>query len=79
MGSKESRQIEPQNGEEYGSPYKFEPDFSGPVKKRKCTDVLCILLFLALLGGWGFVAFFGITQGDINRVSNLRLSTLIRH
>ena len=61
------------NGEEvdYGKPYAFEPDFSGPIKKRSCTDVLCLVLFLAFLGGWAFVAAFGITNGDISKVQYL--------
>lgn len=71
MGSKESRQIDPTEGPEtstHGTPYKFDPDFHGPIKKRSCTDVICLLLFLGFLGGWGFVAFFGFTKGDINKV-----------
>ncbi len=55
-------------GPDYGQPYKFDPDFSGPVKKRSCTDVICLLIFIAFLGGWGFVAFMGMTTGDINKV-----------
>ena len=53
----------------YGEPFKFEPDFSGPIKKRSCTDVLCLVLFLAFLGGWGFVAFYGIHYGDVSKVN----------
>ena len=54
----------------YGEPFKFEPDFSGPIKKRSCTDVLCLVLFLAFLGGWGFVAFYGIHYGDVSKVNS---------
>ena len=54
----------------YGEPFKFEPDFSGPIKKRTCTDVLCLVLFLAFLGGWGFVAFYGIHYGDVSKVNS---------
>mgnify|MGYP001184644322 FL=1 len=57
-----------QDNDQYGQPYKYEADFSGPIKKRSCTDILCLLLFLAFLGGWGFVAYFGISNGDINKV-----------
>ena len=28
--------------EEYGEPLKFDPDFSGPVKRRKCTGRVII-------------------------------------
>jgi len=53
---------------DYGKPYVFEPDFSGPINKRSCTDVICLLLFLAFLGGWAFIAAFGIMNGDISKV-----------
>ena len=52
----------------YGQRFEYSPDFEGPVKKRSCTDLLCLLLFVALLGGWGFVAYIGFTQGDIEKV-----------
>ena len=58
----------------YGEKYVFDPDFNGPVRNRKCTDVICLGLFLAFLAGWGFVAYFAITQGDIDKV---RLSKLL--
>jgi solute carrier family 44 (choline transporter-like protein), member 2/4/5 len=31
----------------------------GPIKNRSCTDVLCLLLFVAFLIGWGVVGYFG--------------------
>ena len=72
MGNKKSTQVEPtavdNESEGYGNAYKFEPDFTGPVKKRSCTDVLCLGLFLLLFVAWGFVAFQGISKGDINKV-----------
>ena len=72
MGNKKSTQVEPtavdNESEGYGNAYKFEPDFTGPVKKRSCTDVLCLGLFLLLFVAWGFVAFQGISNGDINKV-----------
>ena len=73
MGNKKSTQVEPtavkNEGEGYGNPYKFEPDFTGPIKKRRCTDVLCLGMFLVLFVAWGFVAYQGISKGDINKVS----------
>ena len=33
----------------------------GPVKDRSCTDVLCLLVFIAFLVGWGIVGYFGTT------------------
>lgn len=49
---------------EYGSPKKYDPDFRGPIKNRSCTDVICLLLFIAFLCGWGFVGFLGYSYGD---------------
>ncbi|CAG11637.1 unnamed protein product, partial [Tetraodon nigroviridis] len=40
----------------YGEPHKFDPSFSGPVQRRKCTDVVCCLLFL-------LVVFFYVVLG----------------
>ena len=53
---------------EYGKRFEYSPDFEGPVKNRSCTDILCLLLFVALLAGWGFVAYIGFSQGDIEKV-----------
>ncbi len=53
---------------EFGHKFDYSPDFSGPVKNRSCTDVLCLALFLVMLGGWGFVAYIGFSQGDIEKV-----------
>ena len=33
-------------------------------KKRGCTDVICLILFVACLGGVGFVCSLAITWGD---------------
>ncbi len=58
MGNKKSTQVEPtavdNESEGYGNAYKFEPDFTGPVKKRSCTDVICLgLFFLRIFRGDG--------------------------
>ena len=74
MGILKSSQVEPvteaaTEENSYGQPFKFDPnEIVGPVKKRSCTDVLCLGLFLAFLVTWGFVAFVGISRGDINKV-----------
>ena len=51
---------------DYGESYKGSPE--SPISKRSCTDILCFLLFLAFLGGWGVVTFFAIQKGDISKV-----------
>ena len=52
----------------HGKPIQHDPNWEGPVKKRSCTDVICLLLFLVLLGAWGFVAFLAFQEGDVNKV-----------
>ena len=76
MGNSKSAQVEPvaddvKNEEIYGQPFQYEANFDGPFKKRSCTDVVCLLLFLAFLGGWGFVAYVGVTTGNINKVRKI--------
>ena len=36
----------------FGSGRRHDPDFSGPVKDRGCTDVCCLLLFVVFVVGW---------------------------
>ena len=67
---------------DYGEELKFDPDFQGPVKNRSCTDVICLLLFLVFLGGWGFVGYFAYDKGDIDKVIIvvvIKLSTMFHH
>ncbi len=58
----------PYEEHDYGAPYKFEPNFKGPTRKRGCTDVLCLVLFLVFLGCWIFVGYFAWREGDISKV-----------
>ena len=77
MGSccsnQEEEPVDPDNPDnpdkkKYGEPIQHDPNWEGPVKKRSCTDVICLLLFLVLLGAWGFVAFLAFQEGDVNKV-----------
>ena len=57
------------NLEKYKDPdYKGEelPDEieNGPVENRKCTDVLCCLIFLAFIIAWFICGFYGFSNGD---------------
>ena len=36
----------------------------GPIKNRGCTDVICLLLFLAFIGGWIAVGIYGFSNGN---------------
>ncbi|XP_058129739.1 choline transporter-like 2 isoform X2 [Anopheles ziemanni] len=49
-------------------PLKYDPNFRGPLSKRSCTDLPCLLLFIAFLGAWGFVAHYAVQHGDLNRL-----------
>ncbi|EDS26040.1 ctl2 [Culex quinquefasciatus] len=49
-------------------PLKFDPDFKGPLSKRSCTDIPCLFLFAAFLAGWGFVAYYALHHGDLDRL-----------
>lgn len=35
-------------------------EYRGPVKDRSCTDVFCLIIFIAFLVGWGIVGYFGM-------------------
>lgn len=41
-----------------GEPIRYEPDFSGPVRNRSCTDILWLIVFILFLGLWGYVGFY---------------------
>ncbi|XP_046448873.1 choline transporter-like protein 2 isoform X1 [Daphnia pulex] len=40
----------------------------GPVKNRSCTDIFCLIIFIAFLVGWGIIGFYGFTLGDPQRL-----------
>ncbi|XP_063707437.1 choline transporter-like 2 isoform X3 [Culicoides brevitarsis] len=49
-------------------PLRYDPTFKGPLAKRSCTDIICLLIFIIFLCGWGFVAYFAYQHGDLNRL-----------
>nr|XP_029731530.1 CTL-like protein 2 isoform X4 [Aedes albopictus] len=55
-------------GDGYGQPLKYDPEFKGPLSKRSCTDIPCLLLFIAFLAGWGAVAYYALHHGDLDRL-----------
>ncbi|XP_063707419.1 choline transporter-like 2 isoform X2 [Culicoides brevitarsis] len=57
-----------QNLLKYGEPLRYDPTFKGPLAKRSCTDIICLLIFIIFLCGWGFVAYFAYQHGDLNRL-----------
>ncbi|KAG7225443.1 hypothetical protein INR49_027437 [Caranx melampygus] len=44
---------------EYGEPAQFDPSFNGPIKKRGCTDIICCILFMAVILGYIAVGILG--------------------
>ncbi|CAE1273146.1 unnamed protein product [Acanthosepion pharaonis] len=38
--------------------------FEGPIKDRKCRDVLFLIIFIALLGGMGYTAYISLQYGS---------------
>lgn len=37
---------------------------SGPLGKRKCTDLLCLLIFFVATGGVGYIGYYAIKHGN---------------
>lgn len=53
---------------EFGTPYKFDPEYSGPIKRRACTDIICLIGFLGFIYVWAMVAMVGFANGDIDKI-----------
>nr|XP_018910592.1 PREDICTED: CTL-like protein 2 isoform X1 [Bemisia tabaci] len=49
----------------HGKKLDFEPNFKGPRKHRSCTDLCCLLVFVAFLVSWGALGFYAFKHGDI--------------
>ncbi|XP_032391611.1 choline transporter-like protein 4 [Etheostoma spectabile] len=60
---------------EYGEPAEFDPAFNGPIKKRGCTDILCCILFIAVILGYIAVGILAWLFGDPRHVLYPRNST----
>ncbi|XP_043225638.1 choline transporter-like protein 4 isoform X2 [Amphibalanus amphitrite] len=58
--------VEPPKQE--GEPHAYDPDFNGPIKQRSCTDILCAILFIAVLIAWGGITIFALLYGDPQRL-----------
>jgi len=41
----------------------------GPLEGRGCTDILCLIIFLAFWGAIGYIAFLGFKSGDPERLA----------
>nr|XP_040044194.1 choline transporter-like protein 4 [Gasterosteus aculeatus aculeatus] len=60
---------------EYGEPAQFDPTFNGPMKKRGCTDIICCVLFMAVVLGYVAVGILAWLFGDPRHVLYPRNST----
>ncbi|XP_041663893.1 choline transporter-like protein 4 [Cheilinus undulatus] len=60
---------------EYGEPAQFDPSFNGPIKKRGCTDIICCILFMAVILGYMVVGALAWLYGDPRHVLYPRNST----
>ncbi|XP_023265908.1 choline transporter-like protein 4 [Seriola lalandi dorsalis] len=60
---------------EYGEPAQFDPTFNGPIKKRGCTDIICCILFMAVILGYIAVGILAWLYGDPRHVLYPRNST----
>ncbi|XP_061166170.1 choline transporter-like protein 1 [Saccostrea echinata] len=52
----------------YSGPGSAAPEFSGPLQKRSCRDVVCLLVFLFALGGAGYGGYLAVSLGDQDRL-----------
>ncbi|XP_017285100.1 choline transporter-like protein 4 isoform X2 [Kryptolebias marmoratus] len=60
---------------EFGEPAQFDSAFSGPIKKRGCTDIICCILFMAVILGYIGVGILAWLYGDPRHVLYPRNST----
>ncbi|XP_014369456.2 choline transporter-like 2 isoform X4 [Papilio machaon] len=51
-----------------GEPIRYEPDFKGPVHNRSCTDILWLIVFILFLCAWGYVGYYGMTNGNVEKL-----------
>ncbi|XP_025109658.1 choline transporter-like protein 1 isoform X2 [Pomacea canaliculata] len=59
MGGAPSQVVQPVKGE-----HTTGDTFDGPTKNRECRDVLALVLFLAFLGGLGYVFWYAVDKGN---------------
>ncbi|KAM9340246.1 choline transporter-like protein 4 [Symphorus nematophorus] len=56
-------------------PAQFDPTFKGPINKRGCTDIICCILFMAVILGYLAVGILAWLYGDPRHVLYPRNST----
>ncbi|XP_055909377.1 choline transporter-like 2 isoform X4 [Eupeodes corollae] len=52
----------------YGERLQYDRKFKGPLSKRSCTDVFCLLIFVIFLAAWGYIGHYAVRNGDLNKL-----------
>ncbi|CAH1236390.1 unnamed protein product [Diabrotica balteata] len=45
-------------------PIPYDPDFNGPLRKRSCTDILCLMIFMVFVAAWIGIGIYAVTNGS---------------
>ncbi|KAM3858183.1 choline transporter-like protein 4 [Diretmus argenteus] len=75
MGKKQESSSDSVSSPEYGEPAQFDANFNGPIHKRGCTDIICCILFMAVVLGYAVVGILAWLYGDPRHVLYPRNST----
>ncbi|CAN9492997.1 unnamed protein product [Ophioblennius macclurei] len=59
----------------YGDPMEYDPTFNGPVHNRGCTDIICCILFMAVILAYIAVGGVAWVYGDPRHVLYAKNST----
>ncbi|XP_022835299.1 CTL-like protein 2 isoform X3 [Spodoptera litura] len=49
-------------------PIRYDPNFNGPIHNRSCTDIFWLTLFILFLGAWGYVGYYSMRHGNIEKL-----------
>ncbi|XP_039765565.1 choline transporter-like 2 isoform X3 [Pararge aegeria] len=49
-------------------PIRYDPNFNGPIHNRSCTDILWLIMFILFLGAWGYVGYYSMTRGSVDKL-----------
>ncbi|XP_071963889.1 choline transporter-like protein 2 [Antedon mediterranea] len=52
------------SNDDYGEPIAYDPNFTGPISNRKCTDMKCCLTFGLFVAGLGVISAIGFKKGN---------------
>ncbi|OXB82199.1 UNVERIFIED_CONTAM: hypothetical protein H355_009078 [Colinus virginianus] len=52
----------------YGEPRRFDPKFRGPIHNRRCTDVVCCVIFIVVILGYIALGIVAWVHGDPRKV-----------